>query len=254
VLCQLDGGEKVPCTSPVTYTGLTPGEHLVTIFVIDEAGNETRLEVPVIVDGVPPISTASLSPSPGPSGWNTTDVQVTLTATDPSGVQSITYSMTGAQTGGATVSGDTATFTVSAEGVTSIAFSATDGAGLVEVPQQQVVQIDRVGPSTAITGEPSLLGLPACISLLPGCEYSGSATDADSGVASIQLTYTSGSEATTVTADCADCGPGATSVDWTWSPEVLELPPGFYTVTAVATDIAGNTGPATSASSTLHVL
>ena len=37
--CRLDAGDFVPCQSPVTYQGLSPGEHIFTVNATDRAGN-----------------------------------------------------------------------------------------------------------------------------------------------------------------------------------------------------------------------
>ena len=37
--CRLDGGEFEPCTSPITYTGLSAGEHEFTVKATDSEGN-----------------------------------------------------------------------------------------------------------------------------------------------------------------------------------------------------------------------
>jgi hypothetical protein len=253
-LCQLDAGEKVPCTSPVTYTGLAPGEHTVTVWIIDQAGNQTPLVIDFIVDGVAPTTVATLSPPPNANGWSTANVVATLTASDPSGVQSITYSLTGAQTGGATVPGSSTTITVTAPGTTTITYSATDNAGTVESAKQIVVRIDRAAPTLAITGTPTALGIPnTCVTLVGGCTYTGTASDAVSGVASVQLTFDGGlSGSFTTTAVCTGCGAPGTATR-SYAPAPLQLLLGDYTVTAQATDLAGNVS-AIATASTLHVL
>ena len=255
-LCQLDGGEKVPCTSPVTYAGLTPGEHTVIITIIDEAGNEIELERAFIVDTLPPTTEISLSPPPNANGWNTTDVVATLTATDLTGVQSVTYSLSGAQTGGATVPGASATITITASGTTTITYFATDVAGQVEPSKQVLVRIDKGAPTVAFTGTPTALGIPnTCITAVGGCTYSGTATDGLSGVAGVQLTFTGpGGSSFVEAATCTGCGAGATSVTWSYTPAPFQLLLGTYTVTARATDVAGNVGPTTPAPGTLGVI
>lgn len=252
--CQLDTGDVVECTSPVTYTGLTPGEHFVTITVTDGAGNQTVTIVEFIVDGVPPDTVATLSPPANENGWNNTNVLVELAATDLSGVATITYALSGAQTGGATVPGGSTAIIVTAEGTTTITYHATDVAGLVEPAKQIDVRIDKGAPSAAITSTPSVVGIPStCVSLL-GCTYAGTAADGLSGVAGVQLTFEGGlSGSFTVHAVCTDCGTGATNPSWSYTVPPLQLLLADYTVTAVATDLAGNVGPPSEAN-VLHVI
>src|SRR5205807_870457 len=98
----------------------------------------------------PPTSSAMPSPPPNANGWNNTSVTVTLAATDNpggSGVQSINYTLTGAQTGSAVVPGNTASFTISAEGTTTVTFYATDNAGNVEGTKTLTVKIDKTAPT-----------------------------------------------------------------------------------------------------------
>jgi hypothetical protein len=111
---------------------------------------------PPIVDPSPPTTTALLSPLPNPAGWHNSDVTLTLNALDEggSGTQQLTYSATGAQPlTPTTVEGASAAFTLTAEGLTTITFSARDNAGNVEAPQSLTVRIDKTPPT--ISGSPS---------------------------------------------------------------------------------------------------
>jgi len=179
----------------------------------------------VSLDATPPVTTAALTPPPNLAGWNAGDVTVTLTATDPgtsaSGVREIVHSATGAQPISATtVPGalDPVTFTV--EGLSDLTFHAVDQAGNVEVDRVRQVRIDRTPPAVAWAGNAGTYGLDADVALT--C----SATDALSGVASTT---------------CADvAGPA-----WSFGA-------GPHTVTASATDRAGN-GASASATFTVEV-
>lgn len=107
----------------------------------------------ISTDVTPPSTTAAVVPAPTPFGWNNTPVAVTLTAVDPggTGVASITYSASGAQTIGATTApGSSTTFGVSAPGITTVTFHATDHAGNAEADQTVVVRIDVEPPTIAI--------------------------------------------------------------------------------------------------------
>lgn len=133
-------------------TGCTDCAGLATIQV--SFGGKTALvqvSTSALKDATPPTTTATLSPTPNAAGWNDSDVTVTLDATDagtnPSGVQQISYSASGAQTiASANVTGSTASFTVSTEGTTTITYSATDNAGNVEAAQTLVVKLDKTPP------------------------------------------------------------------------------------------------------------
>jgi hypothetical protein len=105
-------------------------------------------------DLTPPVTTASLAPPPTGFGWNNTNVVVTLNATDARGVKQITYSATGANPISTTVvTGSTASFTVSAEGITTVSFFAQDNWGNIEATKTQIVRIDKTAP-TVTCGSP----------------------------------------------------------------------------------------------------
>lgn len=110
-------------------------------------------------DVTPPTASASATPSPNASGWNNANVTVTITATDNPGgfgVASITYSASGATTiGSTTVSGSTALVPIlSAEGITTVSYFATDLSGNSSVAQTYTVRIDK-SVSTLVWGSPS---------------------------------------------------------------------------------------------------
>src|SRR5207248_8117493 len=87
----------------------------------------------------------------GSNGWFTSSVLVGLGATDNvdgSGVQSITYSASGAQAiSSTTVIGSNTSFNITAEGITTITYFATDNVGNVEAAHTLTVQIDTAKPT-----------------------------------------------------------------------------------------------------------
>lgn len=95
------------------------------------------------------------------------------------------------------------------------------------------VRVDNTGPSSAVDAEPVTDPAPAVAIL----NVTGTATDAIAGVASVSVTVEGRAP---IDATCAECGPGATSVEW--SASAAGLTPGEYDVTAVATDTLGNVG------------
>lgn len=115
-------------------------------------------------DGIPPTTSALASPPPNSAGWNNSHVTVTLTALDDpggSGVQQITYSASGAQVIGSTsVSGDSTSVVVVAEGETVITFFATDNAGNVETAKTIGVKLDQTGPNVRCAASPNRLWPP----------------------------------------------------------------------------------------------
>ncbi len=109
-------------------------------------------------DTTPPTSTVVRTPSANAAGWNNGDVTVGLSATDEpggSGVQRITYSAAGAQTIPATsVAGSTVSIAVTAEGLTTVSYFATDNAGNGESGRTLAVNIDRTRPSISGAAAP----------------------------------------------------------------------------------------------------
>jgi len=135
-------------------------------------------------DTTAPLVTATPTPSANADGWNNEDVVVDLDATDGSGgsgVQNIVTTLSGAQTGGTTTAGETATETVTAEGTTTVGFLARDQAGNASDPATLELKIDRTAPvvSSDTTPEPNANGW-----YKTDVTVSFTASDALSGIAS----------------------------------------------------------------------
>ncbi|HVA90761.1 MAG TPA: hypothetical protein VNL71_13075 [Chloroflexota bacterium] len=144
----------VSCTAPTTISSETAGA-TVSGTCTDAAGNTSAATtVTVKLDTTKPHTTAALVPAPNAAGWNNGPVQVTLSATDAgSGVQTLYYAATGAQTIATTnVAGSTATLNITSEGQTGIIYSAMDAAYNLEAAEFINVKIDHTAPSCALTG------------------------------------------------------------------------------------------------------
>jgi YVTN family beta-propeller protein len=181
-------------------------------------------------DTVAPATAADAAPPAGATGWNNGTVSVNLTATDNeggSGIESIAYTVTNGQSSGSgTVLAASATISVSAEGVNSISYRATDKAGNVEAAKSLTVRIDRSAPvsTAARTPAPDANGgntTPVAVTV--------GATDnaGGGGVQSITVLRT------TATGTSGETFPGA-SASFTVSAQ------GTTTVAYYATDNAGN--------------
>lgn len=86
---------------------------------------------------------------PNGNGWNNSDVTVTINATDEaggSGVDSLVYTMSGAQSGGSMIAGSTTSITMLAEGTTTLTYHATDRAGNIESDHTLTIKLDRTPP------------------------------------------------------------------------------------------------------------
>jgi hypothetical protein len=172
------------------------------------AGQETDIGNPL--DSTPPTTTAGNVPS----GWSNAPVTVTLNAQDNtggSGVKQVSYSLSGAQTGSATVPGATANIAITANGTTTITYFATDNANNVESTKTAVVRVDTVKPVVLVPASPvvvdAVLNATGAVAV-----YSASATD--NLTPSPQLV-------------CAPLSGGTFAL-------------GSTTVTCTATDLAGN--------------
>ena len=112
------------------------------------------LEPVIPWDLIPPATTASVVPAPNGYGWNRVSVVVTLNAQDDSagfGVRDITYNATGAQPIASTnVIGNSTSFTISNEGITTISYFARDQALNVESGKSLVVRIDLTNPTIVL--------------------------------------------------------------------------------------------------------
>ena len=108
-------------------------------------------------DVTAPVTVATLSPLANAASWNRANVVVNLAATDNpggSGVKSITFSASGAQTINATTvltSSGGSTPAITVEGVTTVTYAATDVANNVETPKTVTVSLDKTGPTNALS-------------------------------------------------------------------------------------------------------
>jgi hypothetical protein len=137
----------------VEKNGCVPAESA----VLDVPPPATGVEVDILCDTSPPTTQPVTDPAANANGWWRGDLTVNLSATDNpggTGVASVTYSLAGAQSGGATVTGDTVAVPVTAEGVTAVTYAARDRAGNVEIERTTVVRIDHTPPQVAVSRTP----------------------------------------------------------------------------------------------------
>jgi hypothetical protein len=156
-------GETYTFNPPVgsfTLDGLQPGSTQFVAYV-SFAGPGLEIVAQTALtpdDTVAPTTTASVTPEPNTSGWNSSDLAVGLLAVDDtggSGVKNISYALTDAQSGSADVVGDSASINISAEGATTLTFSATDNAGNFEATNSLTVRLDKTGPTITGTVTPA---------------------------------------------------------------------------------------------------
>lgn len=108
-------------------------------------------------DTVVPTTTATFLGTSGTAGWYTSDVTVTLNATDNalgSGIEKTEYSLDESATW-RTYSTDTP-LVIAQEGVRTLQYFSTDKAGNKEAVQTTTLQIDKTAPEGKIVFDPSM--------------------------------------------------------------------------------------------------
>src|SRR5581483_5785230 len=143
----------------VTITLPQPSDGPHSIYAVGDAAYPSLASASVLVDTTEPTSSASGNDA----SWHSSDVTVTLSATDGasgSGVKNVKYDVDGGAL--QTIAGAGGDVTVGApsdhsnDGTHTIAFYATDNAGNVESPSNTVtVKIDTTKPSTSLTTSPA---------------------------------------------------------------------------------------------------
>ena len=133
-----------------------------------------------VADRTPPTVSATLSPATpnGANGWYTSNVTVTVNATDNGTVASRQRSTDG----GATWVNAASALTVSAEGTTTVLYRATDNGGNVSEVGSVTVKLDKTQPTVAVSG------VTDGGSVGNSKDVTWTATDATSGVDTVTAT------------------------------------------------------------------
>jgi parallel beta-helix repeat protein len=235
----------------VTIAISTEGVTTVNYAATDNAGNvESTKSLTIKIDRTAPVTAAISSPVANVAGWNKVDVTVNLNATDnnagASGVKSISYWLSGAQQQApVTVAGNVAAIAISAEGLTTVNYAATDNAGNIESTRSLTIKIDKTSPVISGMPAPGCTLSPAKHQMVQVATVTGS--DSVSGLASLNVSATSSEPDSGV-------GGGDLPGDIVINGGIVQLraersPSGrgrVYTIVATAIDAAGNTTTATS--------
>ncbi len=207
------------------------------------------------IDSIAPSTTASLSPTPNANGWINSNGTVSLSATDAgppgnvSGVRTITYSASGANPiATTTVNGNSASIPITADGVTTVSYHATDNWGNTESTGSLTVRKDATAPTIAPGPTQTFeANTKATKKKKIPVRIDWAATDADSGVCS----YGPLSRRDT------PAGPFAVQPGLPETPLMTtanqKLKPGFHRYRIEATDCAGNTAAQNGPPQRLHV-
>src|SRR3989440_408903 len=175
VFVQVDGLGWAIYTGPVT---LMDGTHVVDYYSANNAGlSEASHSVSILVDTIPPTTSISLAGTLGATGWYTSNVTVTLTATDAtSGVANISYQVDGGPW--LTYAGPFAL----GEGSHVVDYFSSDVAGPAETKHSQSIAIDTTPPATtaSVSGTAGANGW-----YITAVVVSLSATDPVSGISNV---------------------------------------------------------------------
>jgi hypothetical protein len=225
---------STPTTSSTLYTGSfnVSATSTVKFFTVDNAGNAEAVKSQIIqVDTVAPSTTISCNSATCSTGWyKTTPVTVALTATDNiggSGVKATYYTTDGtAPTTSSTLY--TGPFTVPA--TATIKFFSNDVAGNREANKSQGLKIDAAAPVVSITtpASGSSFALGTKVTINASASDVGTGSGAASGLVSVAFYRGS----TLLGTD------KNSPYSFTWNTSGLAR--GTYSLTAVATDNAGN--------------
>jgi hypothetical protein len=141
----VDGSATI---SSLTIPSAPDGPH--TVYAI--GGVASLASAGIVIDTTAPTAAAALSPAPNGAGWNTTDVELALSANDGSGsgVAAIKYTTDGSDP---VTSGSAQTYStpVTISATATVDYVAIDDAGNASAVQSQPVSIDATAPVNALT-------------------------------------------------------------------------------------------------------
>jgi FtsP/CotA-like multicopper oxidase with cupredoxin domain len=212
--CHLLGHEENDMMRPLVMTGATGG----------------------VVDTIAPMAAATVSPAPNGAGWINGAATVTLTAVDNpggTGVASLSYSTDA----GATYQTYTGPVPITAQGITTITYFATDSATPVansSTPATLSVRLDSIAPTWTATPTATVInGARRSVTV------AGTATD---GVAPPASGVSTGTAAGSyvMTGPSPASGTFSIAANGSFSFSRTKLKPGAYTVTVTVMDNAGN--------------
>jgi hypothetical protein len=210
---SIDGGGLESYVAPFTIS--QNGTHAITFYSSDLAGNtEASVRVKVRIDQTPPNTTATISGTPGTNGWYKAGqpVVLTLSATDNqngSGIASTRYAVNGGAWQNYT---GPVTFT---DGVYTVAYGSADVAGNVEATKTVMFKVDQTPPVVTYTGNTGTYTINQTVDITCAAadNLSGVAFDTCSNldVPAYQLLLGSHTLSASATDNAGNTGSGATT-------------------------------------------
>ncbi len=227
VVCSIDGEPAVACTSPWATSGLSEGLHNVVVVATDAAGRQATASTTFTVDLTDPVAPVIQSPgadlvtnnqTPSLSGISEPDATITIY---DNGVQVDQVTANGA--------GDwswTSSTTVS-EAAHPYTVTASDQAGNVsDDSNTRTITVDLTAPAAPVIDSPASDGTTSSVRPpIGGTSEADALISVYDGPTLLGTTFADGSG------------------DWTFTPGA-DLDEGEHEFTAIATDAADNTGPA----------
>ncbi len=194
----------------------------------------------LVEDMTKPTTTATVDGTTGNNGWYTSDVTVTLNASDnESGVKKTQYRVN---------KGEWEDYTnpivLSTEGNNTFEYRSEDNSGNVEDPQLVDINIDKTAPVLKVTVDKSLLSQPN--HKLENIKVTLDSSDAISRIASIILESITVNEANATPNDIQGANYRTMDTEFSLRSERNGYGSGrIYTITYLAKDKAGNTARST---------
>ncbi len=221
--CSIDGAAFSNCSSPKVYSSLSVGNHNFSVTATDTAGNtSTAVAYAWMIDQTPPTVLITANPT---SLNNLTTASFSFSGTDTGG-GSVSYYQCSID--GAAFSNCSSPKVYSSLSVGNHNFSvtATDTAGNISTAATYAWTIDLTAPVVAITSPSSNGNIILASSL---ASYSASGTCSENGV----LVQFSG-----VSTGTTNCSAGV----WSYTIDLTSQIDGTLNLIASQTDSAGNTG------------
>jgi hypothetical protein len=226
---------STPSTSSPVYTAPFSVATTLTVrfFSTDKVGNAEQVRSQrVQIDANAPTTTIRCNGQACSNGWYaTTPVTVTLNASDTggSGVDKTYYT-----TDGSTPSTSSPVYTApfALPQTATVRFFTADKAGNAESPRSQLVRIDAAAPAVSVTSPAggSSFALGATVLLTATAADQGTGSGAPSGIVQVTFYLDGSTKLGNVTS-------APYQLSWTIGKNVKV---GQHTITAVATDAAGN--------------
>ncbi|MCM3124191.1 MULTISPECIES: DUF4350 domain-containing protein [unclassified Mesobacillus] len=244
---RINGGEWLEYTEAIQFN--KDGVFTLEFHGSDVSGNVEEIKsIEIKVDKTAPETAVTLNPekATGTNGWYTSDVTVSLSASDSlTDVKTTQYRINGGEW---TVYSDALQLTT--DGIYKIEYHSVDGAGNVEETKMKEFKIDQTAPELSVSVDKPTLLVPnhKLVDIKALLDYS----DATSGISTVVLESITVNEANADSSDISGALYKTLDTDFALRSERNGKGNGrIYTITYLATDQAGNT---TEAQATVTVL